>query len=90
MILILIQCQVRKVRRKLQPIKYWEPCIWGYFHRPRDFLLLLRVHYRLPCRQLVVKEKMQMVLGVSLCLRDWTLTTLACNRDFMKRFYLKL
>jgi hypothetical protein len=37
---ILIQCQMRRVRRRLRPIKYWDPCMWGHLHRPRDFLLL--------------------------------------------------
>jgi hypothetical protein len=50
----------------------------------RDFLLLLRIPYRLLCRQLIVKEKVQLVLGFTLCLRDQTLTTLAC------RFYEKI
>jgi hypothetical protein len=39
----------------------------------------------LPCRQLIVNEKIQLVLNFTLCLRDQTLTTLACNRDFMTR-----
>jgi hypothetical protein len=26
--------------------------------------------------------------GFTLCLRNWTLTTLTCNRDFMKIFHL--
>jgi hypothetical protein len=90
MILILIQCQMRRVMRTLWPIKYREPCIWGSLHGLRDFLLLLRVPYRMPCRQLTVKEKIQLVLGFTLCLRDWTPTTLACNRDLMKIFHLKL
>jgi hypothetical protein len=40
MILILIQCQRRRVRRMLWLVKYWEPCFWGYLQGPRDFLLL--------------------------------------------------
>jgi hypothetical protein len=67
-----------------QMVPIWEPCIWGYLHGPRDFLLLLRVPYRLPCRQLIVYEP---VLCFTLCLRDQTLTILACNRDFMKKFH---
>jgi hypothetical protein len=50
--------------------------------------LLLRVPCRMPCRQLIVKERIQLVLNFTLCLIDGTLTTLACNRDFMKRSYL--
>jgi hypothetical protein len=38
----------------------------------------------------VVKERIQLVFNFTLGLRDQTLTTLACNRDFMKRFHLKL
>jgi hypothetical protein len=85
-----ILSQMRRVMRTLWPIKYWEPCMWGYLHGLRDFLLLLRVPYRLPCRQLIVKENIQLVLGFTLCFRDQTLTTLACNRGFVKIFYLKL
>jgi hypothetical protein len=44
-------------------------CIWGYLCGPRDFLLLLRVLCRLPCRQLIVKEKIQLALRFTLCLR---------------------
>jgi hypothetical protein len=86
----LIQCQMRRVMRMLWPIKYWEPCILGYLHRLRDFLLSLRAPYRLPYRQLIVKEKTQLVLGFTLCLRDWILPTLTCNKAFMKIFHLKL
>jgi hypothetical protein len=75
-----------RVRRTFWPIKYWEPCIWGYIHRLRDFLFFQRVLYRLPCRQLRDK-KIQLVLGFTLCLRDWTRTTLACNRGFMETFH---
>jgi hypothetical protein len=39
---ILIQGQMRRVRRKLWNIKHREACIWGSLLRPRDFLLLLR------------------------------------------------
>jgi hypothetical protein len=56
----------------------------GSLHRPGDFPLLLRVPCRLPCRQLIVKDRIQLVLNFTLGLRDWTLTTVACNRDFMK------
>jgi hypothetical protein len=80
----------KRVKWMLQSIKHWEPCIWGYLHRPRDFLLLLRVPCRLHCRQLIVKERIQLVFNFTLCLRDQTLTTLACNKDFMKKFHLKL
>jgi hypothetical protein len=76
---------MRRVRRMLWPIKHWEPCIWGSLHKPRNFPILLRVPCRLPCRQLIVKEMIQLVFNFTLCLRDWTLTTLACSRDFMTR-----
>jgi hypothetical protein len=49
----------------------------------RDFSLLLRVPCRLSCRQLIVKERIQLVLNFTLCWRDQTLMTLAYNRDFM-------
>jgi hypothetical protein len=39
---------MRRVRRKLWNIKHREPHIRGSLHRPRDFLLLLRVPCRLP------------------------------------------
>jgi hypothetical protein len=76
---------MRRVRRKLWNIKHREPRIWGSLHRPRDFPLLLRVPCRLPCRKLVVKEKTELVLNFILCLREPTLRTLACSRDFMTR-----
>jgi hypothetical protein len=77
LILILIQCQIRRIMRMLCAIKYWEPCIWSFFCWLRDFLLLLRVPYRLPSRQFTVKEKISLVLGFTLYLRDQTLKTLA-------------
>jgi hypothetical protein len=81
---------MRRDSRELWPLKHWEPCIWGFLQGPRDFSLLLRVPCWLPCRQLIVKERIQLVLNFILCWRDQTLMTLACNRDFMKRFHLKL
>jgi hypothetical protein len=74
-----------RVRRMFGPIKNWELYIWGSFHRPRIFPFLLRVPCRLPCRQLIVPERIQMVLNFTLCLTDLTLMTLACSRDFMAR-----
>jgi hypothetical protein len=79
-----------RVRRTFWLIKHREPCIWGPFQGPRIVLFLLRVPCRLPCRQLIVKERIQVVLNFTLCLRDQTLRTLACNKDFMKKFHLKL
>jgi hypothetical protein len=39
---------------------------WGSLHGPRIFQLFLRVPCRLPCRQLVVRERIQLVLNVTL------------------------
>jgi hypothetical protein len=74
-----------RVRRRLWPIKHREPCIWGSLHEPRDFPILLRVPCRLPCRQLVVKERIQLDLNFTLYLRDHTLMILTCSRGFMTR-----
>jgi hypothetical protein len=67
---------MRKVRRMLQPIKYGESFMQGYLYWPRDFLLLQRVPYQLPCRWLIVKEVF------TLCFRDWILIALAYNSGF--------
>jgi hypothetical protein len=39
---------------------------WGSLHGLRDFLLLLRVPCRLSCRQLVIKERLQLLLNFTL------------------------
>jgi hypothetical protein len=43
--------------------------IWRSLHGPRIFLFLLKVPCRLPCRQLTVKERIPLVLNVTLCSR---------------------
>jgi hypothetical protein len=48
----LIDLLVPMMRRLRLEDLLWdrEPCIWGYLQRLRDFLFLLRVPYRVPCR----------------------------------------
>jgi hypothetical protein len=51
---------------------------------------LLRVPCRLPCRQLIVKERIQLVLNFTLCLRDWTLMTLAYIRGLSGLSFMRV
>jgi hypothetical protein len=79
---LLIQCQMRRVRRKFWLIKHCKPCIWGSLHVKR-FSPLAKSALQAPCRKLIVRERIELVLNVTLCSSRYTLTALACNREFM-------
>jgi hypothetical protein len=57
---------MRRVRRKFWLSKHCEPCIRGSLHVKR-FSPLAESVLQAPCRQLIVRERIELVLNVTLC-----------------------